>query len=50
MVCNGYQTPEGGWSEYELHPIVPREFGGSNDFSNIVPVKINIHQNQFNPW
>ena len=27
----GYQTPEGGWDLYEIHHIMPREFGGGAD-------------------
>lgn len=46
----GYSMPEGGWAEYDIHHIVPREYGGSNDFWNLVPVRRNIHQQQLNPW
>ena len=27
----GYSTPEGGWAKYDIHPVTPREYGGTND-------------------
>ncbi|MCC7361265.1 MAG: HNH endonuclease, partial [Anaerolineales bacterium] len=47
---NGYAEPAGGWAEYDIHHIIPREFGGSNDFDNLVPVLRNDHQQLLNPW
>ncbi|WP_390624072.1 HNH endonuclease signature motif containing protein [Fodinicola feengrottensis] len=46
----GYATPEGGWSRYDIHHIIPREYGGTNDFNNLVPVLRTVHQQEFNPW
>lgn len=46
----GYPTPSGGWSDYDIHHIRPREFGGTNDFWNLVPVKRTVHQQQLNPF
>jgi hypothetical protein len=46
----GYSTPEGGWSQYDIHHIIPREYGGTNDFNNLVPVLRTVHQQEFNPW
>lgn len=46
----GYQTPEGGWDKYDIHHILPREYGGTNDFENLVPVERKIHQTQLNSW
>ena len=46
----GYPTPEGGWSGYDIRHIQPREYGGTNDFDNLVPVPRDVHQQQFNPW
>jgi len=40
----GYPTPKGGWEHYDIHHIKPREFGGTNDFSNLVPVERNTHK------
>jgi HNH endonuclease len=45
----GNSTPEGGWSNYDIHHIIPRECGGTNDFDNLVPVLRDVHQQQFNP-
>ena len=46
----GYATPEGGWDLYEIHHILPREFGGSNSFENLTPVLKTIHQKIVTPW
>jgi hypothetical protein len=46
----GYSTPEGGWSGYDIHHIRPREYGGTNDFDNLVPVPRDVHQAEFNSW
>lgn len=46
----GYSTPEGGWSNYDIHHVTPREYGGTNDFNNLVPVERTVHQQEFNPW
>ncbi|NJL55550.1 hypothetical protein HC928_10395 [bacterium] len=47
---DGYPRPQGGWGEYDLHHILPQEFGGTNDFWNLVPVRRSFHQTLFNPW
>jgi hypothetical protein len=46
---NGNETPGGGWSGYEIHHILPREFGGTNDFDNLVPLVPGEHL-QFTLW
>lgn len=46
----GFQTPPGGWKEYDIHHILPREYGGTNVFENLVPIERTFHQTQFNPW
>ncbi|MDN7895059.1 RHS repeat-associated core domain-containing protein [Burkholderia cepacia] len=46
----GYSTPRGGWAEYDIHHIQPREFGGNNDFWNLVPVQRKSHQELFNAF
>ena len=46
----GYQTPEGGWDLYEIHHIKPREFGGSADFENMVPLLKDVHRKVVTPW
>ena len=46
----GYPTPRGGWDKYDIHHIHPREFGGANNFWNLVPVERNTHQKLFNEF
>ncbi len=46
----GYATPKGGWSKYDIHHIQPREFGGTNEFWNLVPVERGTHQELFNSF
>jgi RHS repeat-associated protein len=46
----GYPEPEGGWSLYDIHHIIPKEYGGTNDFWNLVPVIRTLHQQEMNPW
>jgi RHS repeat-associated protein len=46
----GLPTPEGGWAEYDIHHIIPREYGGTNVFENLVPIVRSVHQNVFNAW
>ncbi len=46
----GYATPRGGWDKYDIHHIQPREFGGSNDFWNLVPVERSTHQQLFDEF
>lgn len=46
----GYPDPPGGWGEYDIHHITPRQYGGSNDFENLVPVLRETHQQQLNRW
>jgi len=41
---HGYDTPKGGWEHYDIHHIQPREYGGSNDFLNLVPVERETHK------
>src|SRR5262249_42111536 len=44
----GYPAPRGGWGNYDIHHIQPLEFGGWNDFWNLVPVERGTHQDLFN--
>lgn len=46
----GYDEPPGGWEEYDIHHILPREYGGTNDFENLVPVERETHQQKLTPW
>ena len=33
--ARGYSTPEGGRDKYEIHHIIPLEYGGDNSFENL---------------
>jgi RHS repeat-associated protein len=46
----GFETPAGGWSQYDIHHIRPREYGGTNAFENLVPLLRTVHQQEFNAW
>jgi RHS repeat-associated protein len=46
----GFPRPKGGWDKYDIHHIQPREFGGTNDFWNLVPVLRETHQQYFNTF
>jgi RHS repeat-associated protein len=46
----GYAAPSGGWQRYDIHHIKPREFGGTNEFENLVPVERGFHQQEFNDF
>jgi YD repeat-containing protein len=47
---HGYATPRGGWGNYDIHHIKPREFGGSNEFWNLTPVERGFHQQEYNSF
>jgi hypothetical protein len=38
------------WGEYDIHHILPREFGGTNDFWNLVPLERDFHNKIVTPW
>jgi filamentous hemagglutinin len=42
--------PSGGWDIYDIHHNKPRQFGGTNDFDNLVPVLRETHQQKLNVW
>ncbi len=42
-IRRGYPEPHGGWGTVQLHQIHPREWGGNNDFWNIVPLPVDTH-------
>lgn len=46
----GYAVPSGGWEKYAIHHIIPRQYGGTNDFWNLVPVDTQVHIDEFNSW
>ncbi|WML26686.1 hypothetical protein [Neobacillus sp. OS1-33] len=37
-------------SDYEVHHIRPRVYYGSNDYSNLIPLKKSYHQQIVSPW
>ena len=41
--------PEGGWNLYEIHHITLREFGGSAEFENMVPLLKDVHRKVVTP-
>ena len=45
-----YDSPPGGWNLYDIHHIKPREYGGTNDFENLVPVLRQVHIDEFNAF
>ncbi len=49
-IDNGYPEPPGGWDPYDIRHILPREYGGTNDFWNLVPVERDLHQQILTPW
>ncbi|GER89970.1 hypothetical protein KDW_41320 [Dictyobacter vulcani] len=47
---SGYEDLPGPWGDYDIHHILPREFGGTNDFDNLVPLERDLHQKIVTPW
>ncbi|MGY4761745.1 hypothetical protein ACVNS2_19365 [Paenibacillus caseinilyticus] len=45
---NVYPWHQIDWGKVNCHHIKPREFGGTNDFYNVLPVETNFHINYFN--
>lgn len=46
----GYGDLPGSWSDYDIHHILPREYGGSNDFNNLVPLLRQQEHVPFSSW
>ena len=46
----GYPKPPHGWEPYDIHHILPREWSGTNDFENLVPLRRELHQLIVSPW
>ncbi|WP_166243390.1 HNH endonuclease signature motif containing protein [Paenibacillus turpanensis] len=38
-----YGNPPWDWDDYDIHHIKPRNYGGTNDFSNLIPLERNFH-------
>ncbi|MDN4620255.1 HNH endonuclease signature motif containing protein [Paenibacillus sp. PsM32] len=45
-----YGNPNITWGGYDIHHIKPREYGGSNANSNLMPVPRNLHNSLISPW
>jgi hypothetical protein len=46
----GYGNLPKSWREYDIHHILPREYGGTNDFWNLVPVERDTYTKIVTPW
>ena len=44
------KDPDFDWSDYDIHHIIPREYGGTNDFDNLIPLPRPFHQKNVNSW
>jgi hypothetical protein len=42
--------PPGGWGNYEIHHILPREWGGDDTWENLVPLPKTQHLEYSNWW
>lgn len=42
-IDRGFPVPPGGWGSVEIHHIHPQEWGGSNDFWNLIPLPPSTH-------
>jgi hypothetical protein len=40
---NLYGNPKWDWSNYQIHHIQPRAYGGTNDISNLIPIPASQH-------
>lgn len=38
------------WSDIEIHHIIPRQYGGTNSTSNLIPLDKNDHRKKVTPW
>jgi len=43
-IRQGYPDYGKGWKDLDIHHILPREWGGTNDFWNLIPVPRELHQ------
>jgi hypothetical protein len=44
------KDPNFDWADYDIHHIIPREYGGTNDFDNLIPLRREFHQQNVTPW
>jgi hypothetical protein len=45
-----YGDPKRNWSDYDLHHIIQRQFGGDNSFYNLIPLLRDYHQQVVEKW
>lgn len=38
------------WSDYEIHHIRPCKWGGTKDYSNLIPLPYSFHRSTVSPW
>lgn len=38
------------WSQYEIHHIRPCKWGGTKDYSNLIPLPSSFHRSVVSPW
>jgi len=50
LYIDTYGNPGWDWKPIDIHHVIPREYGGGNNFSNLYPLPRTMHQNVVNPW
>lgn len=45
-----YPNKINDWSKYQIHHIKPRQYGGTNSNSNLIPLLTTYHQKTVSPW
>ncbi|PRS05155.1 HNH endonuclease signature motif containing protein [Bacillus halotolerans] len=45
-----YGDPKWNWNDYEIHHIIPLQYGGDNDMNNLFPLKKDFHRKTVTPW
>lgn len=45
-----YKDPKWDWSKYDIHHVVPIQYGGDHSFDNLFPLPRDIHQQVVTPW
>lgn len=43
------KNKETNWAKFEIHHKLPREYGGGNQTSNLIPIAVNFHRKELNP-
>ncbi|KAA6447010.1 HNH endonuclease [Bacillus swezeyi] len=47
---NTYGNPKWDWHDFDIHHVIPREYGGNNAFNNLYPLPRELHQQVVNSW